>query len=150
MLGLNGSITPLTAVPQYARPFPYQNKLARRLLNLIRGWLSVRFRDPARVRRAADHPGSLEFPQLQPAKRVAVEAYARLKKNILIQINSSDHNPAVVPGPSPSDSWEPDTPWLRLRFPDTFFTVIAPGDVLSADVLANAPPQWGSYTISET
>jgi histidine ammonia-lyase len=36
-----------------------------------------------------------------------------------------------------------------LRFPDTFFTVVAPGDVLSPEVLANAPPQGASYTISD-
>ena len=36
-----------------------------------------------------------------------------------------------------------------LRFPDTFFTVVAPADVLSADELALAPPQGASYTISD-
>ena len=114
---------------------------------------------------------------------------------MLIQINSSDHNPAVVPGAKPSDSWELNTPWLKqyyvnsggkkgfilsnsnfvampwandmeafvialaqtiagsvqrdMRFPDTFFTVVAPSDVLSADVLAKAAPQAQSYTISD-
>ena len=37
MLGLNSSVTPLAAVPQEARPFPYQNWQAKRLLDLIRG-----------------------------------------------------------------------------------------------------------------
>jgi histidine ammonia-lyase len=114
---------------------------------------------------------------------------------MLIQINSSDHNPAVVPGSKPSDSWELNTPWLKqyyvnsggkrgyimsnsnfvalpwandmesftialaqsiagsvqrdMRFPDTFFTVVAPSDVLSADVLSKAAPQAASYTISD-
>ena len=36
-----------------------------------------------------------------------------------------------------------------MRFPDTFFTVVAPSDVLSADVLSKAAPQAQSYTISD-
>jgi histidine ammonia-lyase len=197
MLGLNSSITPLTAVPQNARPFPYQNKLARRLLNLVRGSYLFDYEAPPGFdgRRIIQDP--LSFRDYSQRNGSLWEAYARLKKNILIQINSSDHNPAVVPGSSPSDSWELDTPWLRryfveegdagvsgfilsnanfvalpwgndlemftinlanalaahvqrvLRFPDTFFTVVAPGDVLSEDVLANAPPQGASYTISD-
>jgi histidine ammonia-lyase len=197
MLGLNSSITPLTAVPQNARPFPYQNQLARRLLNLVRGSYLFEFETPPGFdgRRIIQDP--LSFRDYSQRNGSLWEGYARLKKNILIQINSSDHNPAVVPGSSPSDSWELDTPWLRryfveegaagvsgfilsnanfvalpwgndlemftinlanalaahvqrvLRFPDTFFTVVAPGDVLSADVLANAPPQGASYTISD-
>ncbi len=114
---------------------------------------------------------------------------------MLIQINSSDHNPAVVPGAKPSDSWELNTPWLKqyyvnsggkkgfimsnsnfvalpwandleaftialaqsiagsvqrdMRFPDTFFTVVSPSDVLASDVLSKAAPQAASYTISD-
>ena len=197
MLGLNSSITPLTAVPQRARPFPYQNRLARRLLNLIQGSYLFEFEAPPGFdgRRIIQDP--LSFRDYSQRGGALWEAYARLKRNILIQINSSDHNPAVVPGSKPSDSWELDTPWLRryyveegeagvsgfilsnanfvaqpwgndleaftialanslaghvqrvLRFPDTFFTVVAPADVLSADVLANAPPQGASYTISD-
>jgi histidine ammonia-lyase len=197
MLGLNSSITPPTAVPQNARPFPYQNKLARRLLNLVRGSYLFDYEAPPGFdgRRIIQDP--LSFRDYSQRNGSLWEAYARLKKNILIQINSSDHNPAVVPGSSPSDSWELDTPWLRryfveegeagvsgfilsnanfvalpwgndlemftinlanalaahvqrvLRFPDTFFTVVSPGDVLSEDVLANTPPQGASYTISD-
>ena len=36
-----------------------------------------------------------------------------------------------------------------MRFPDTFFTVVSPSEVLSADVLAKAAPQAQSYTISD-
>jgi histidine ammonia-lyase len=116
MLGLNGSITPLTAVPQNARPFPYQNKLARRLLSLVRGsYLFDDERPPAfDGRRIIQDP--LSFRDYSQRNGSLWEAYARLKKNILIQINSSDHNPAVVPGSKPSDSWELDTPWLRRYF----------------------------------
>jgi histidine ammonia-lyase len=197
MLGLNSSVTPITQVPQKARPFPYQNKLARRLLDLIRGSYLFEFEIPPGFdgRRIIQDP--LSFRDYSQRNGALWEAYARLKNNILIQINSSDHNPAVVPGSKPSDSWELDTPWLRryfveegeagvsgfilsnanfvaqpwgndlqaytmalgdalaahvqrvLRFPDTFFTVVAPADVLSADELALAPPQGASYTISD-
>jgi histidine ammonia-lyase len=36
-----------------------------------------------------------------------------------------------------------------LRFPDTFFTVVAASDVLSADVRENAPSQGSGYTIAD-
>ena len=198
MLGLNSSVTPITQVPQRARPFPYQNKLARRLLELIRGSYLFEFETPPGFNRRRIIQDPLSFRDYSQRNGALWEAYARLKKNILIQINSSDHNPAVVPGSKPSDSWELDTPWLRryfveegeagvsgfdpverqlrcpafgatisrrtrialanaiaahvqrvLRFPDTFFTVVAPADVLSADELALAPPQGASYTISD-
>lgn len=191
MNGLNSSVTPLALVPQRARPFPYQNWLARRLLNLIRG--SYLFEVESDGKRIIQDP--LSFRDYNQRNGATWLAYARLKGNIRIQINSSDHNPAVVPDAKPSDSWELDTPWLRqyyvqsekvsgyimsnsnfvampwandieafvialansiagsvqrdLRFPDTFFTVIAPSDVFSADVLSRAAPQASSYTISD-
>jgi histidine ammonia-lyase len=37
MLGLNSSITPLARPPQRIHPFPFDNWLSKRLLNLIRG-----------------------------------------------------------------------------------------------------------------
>ncbi len=194
MLGLNSSITPLTAVPQKARPFPFQNMQARRLLNLIRGsYLFDYEEDGGRI---IQDP--LSFRDYSQRSGALWEAYDRLKRTVLIQINSSDHNPAVVPGAAPSDSWELDTPWLRryyvepgpysdkggyilsnanfvaqpmandlqafsmalaesmassvqrvMRFPDTFFTVIAPADVLSAEVRAKAPSRGSSWSISD-
>ena len=132
MLGLNSSITPLAAVPQNARPFPYQNRLARRLLNLIRGSYLFEYETPPGFdgRRIIQDP--LSFRDYSQRNGAAWEAYARLKKNILIQINSSDHNPAVVPGTKPSDSWELDTPWLR-RY------LVAPGEKTEGGyILSNA------------
>jgi len=191
MLGLNSSVTPLAAVPQEARPFPFQNWQAKRLLKLIRG--SYLFDLEPDGKRIIQDP--LSFRDYNQRNGAAWQEWAQLKKNMLIQINSSDHNPAVVPGAKPSDSWELNTPWLKqyyvnsggqkgfilsnsnfvampwandmeaftialaqtiagsvqrdLRFPDTFFTVVAPADVLSADVLAKAAPQAQSYTISD-
>jgi histidine ammonia-lyase len=167
------------------------------LLKLIRGSYLFDYEAPPGFdgRRIIQDP--LSFRDYSQRNGALWQAYARLKKNIRIQINSSDHNPAVVPGSKPSDSWELDTPWLRryfvqegeagvsgfilsnanfvaqpwgndleaytialanalaahvqrvLRFPDTFFTVVAPADVFSADVLSNAPPTGASYTISD-
>jgi histidine ammonia-lyase len=191
MLGLNSSVTPLAAVPQNARPFPYQNWQAKRLLDLIKG--SYLFDLEPDGKRIIQDP--LSFRDYNQRNGAAWQEWAQLKRNMLIQINSSDHNPAVVPGAKPSDSWELNTPWLRqyyvnsggkkgfilsnsnfvampwandmeaftialaqsiagsvqrdLRFPDTFFTVIAPSDVFSADILAKAAPQAQSYTISD-
>jgi histidine ammonia-lyase len=191
MLGLNSSITPLTAVPQNARPFPYQRWQAKRLLALIRG--SYLFDLEPDGKRIIQDP--LSFRDYNQRNGAVWQYYAQLKRDMLIQINSSDHNPAVVPGVEPSDSWELNTPWVKqyyvnangvkgyvlsnsnfvampwsndveafvialaqsiagsvqrdLRFPDTFFTVVAPADVLSADVLALAPPTASSYSISD-
>ncbi len=194
MLGLNSSITPLTAVPQNARPFPYQNMQARRLLNLIRG--SYLFDYEVDGGRIIQDP--LSFRDYSQRNGALWEAYDRLKRNVLIQINSSDHNPAVVPGAKPSDSWELDTPWLKryyiepgpyseqggyivsnanfvaqpmandlqafsmavaeslagsvqrvMRFPDTFFSVIRPADVLSAEVRAKAPSGGNGWATSD-
>ena len=191
MLGLNSSVTPLAAVPQEARPFPWQNWQAKRLLGLIRG--SYLFDLEPDGKRIIQDP--LSFRDYNQRNGAAWQEWAQLKRNMLIQINSSDHNPAVVPGAKPSDSWELNTPWLKqyyvnhggkrgyilsnsnfvampwandmeaftialaqtiagsvqrdLRFPDTFFTVVAPSDVFSADVLAKAAPQAQSYTISD-
>ena len=191
MLGLNSSVTPLTAVPQDARPFPYQNWQAKRLLDLIRG--SYLFDLEPDGKRIIQDP--LSFRDYNQRNGAAWQEWAQLKKNMLIQINSSDHNPAVVPGAKPSDSWELNTPWLKqyyvnsggkkgfilsnsnfvampwandmeaftialaqtiagsvqrdMRFPDTFFTVVAPKDVFDPGVLAKAAPQAQSYTISD-
>ena len=191
MLGLNSSVTPLTAVPQEARPFPFQNWQAKRLLNLIRG--SYLFDLEPDGKRIIQDP--LSFRDYNQRNGAAWQAWTQLKRDMLIQLNSSDHNPAVVPGAKPSDSWELNTPWMKqyyvnsggkkgfimsnsnfvampwandmeafvialaqtiagsvqrdMRFPDTFFTVVAPSDVLSADVLSKAAPQAQSYTISD-
>ncbi len=191
MLGLNSSVTPLALVPQEARPFPYQNWQAKRLLKLIRG--SYLFQLEPEGKRIIQDP--LSFRDYNQRNGAAWQEWAQLKRNMLIQINSSDHNPAVVPGAKPSDSWELDTPWLKqyyvnsggkkgfimsnsnfvalpwandleaftialaqsiagsvqrdMRFPDTFFTVVSPADVLTDDVAAKAAPQAASYTISD-
>ncbi len=185
---------------QAARPFPYQNWQARRLLNLIRGSYLFDLEAPqapggTNQRRIIQDP--LSFRGYSQRNGAAWEAYDRLRRTVTIQNNSSDHNPVVAPGTKPSDSWELDTPWIRqyfveageagvsgfilsnsnfvalplgndleaftialaqsvagsvqrvLRFPDTFFTVIEPGNVLMAAIRANAPAQGAAYTVAD-
>src|ERR1035437_7142436 len=43
------------------------------------------------------------------------EEWAALRESVVLQANSSDHNPAVSVGSNPQDSWELATPQL-MRF----------------------------------
>jgi histidine ammonia-lyase len=206
MLGLNSSITPLTEPPQQIHPFPYDNWLSKRLLKLVRGSYLFDYETPNldAGEEAPEEEGlgriiqdPLSYRDYNHRNGSLWQAYSQLKRDVLIQINSSDHNPAVVPGSRPSDSWELNTPWLRryyvepsdrsrggfilsnsnfvhlpvnndiqafsialaeamagtaqrpLRLTDTFFTVVAAGDVLSPDILDSTPPQGSSYSISD-
>ena len=206
MLGLNSSVTPLAEPPQRLRPFPFHNWLSRRLLNLVRDSYLFDYETP-RSDAGEDAPEErglgriiqdpLSYRDYNHRNGSLWQAYTQLKRDVLIQINSSDHNPAVAPGTRPSDSWELRTPWLMryyvqpsdrsrggfilsnsnfvhlplnndiqsltialaeamagtaqrpLRLTDTFFTVVAAGDVVSPDVLSAAPPQGSSYSISD-
>jgi histidine ammonia-lyase len=206
MLGLNSSVTPLAEPPQEIHPFPFDNWLARRLLNLVRGSYLFDHETPRSDagEEAPEEEGlgriiqdPLSYRDYNHRNGALWQAYNQLKRDVLIQINSSDHNPVVAPGTRPSDSWELRTPWLRryfvqpsdrsrggfilsnsnfvhlpvnndiqsltmalaeamagtsqrpLRLTDTFFTVVAAGDVVSPDILDSAPPQGSSYSISD-
>ena len=206
MLGLNSSITPLAEPPQQIHPFPFDNWLSKRLLRLVRGSYLFEHETPRSDagEEAPEEEGlgriiqdPLSYRDYNHRNGALWQAYSQLKRDVLIQINSSDHNPAVVPGSRPSDSWELQTPWLRryfvqpsnrskggfilsnsnfvhlpvnndiqslamalaeamagtaqrpLRLTDTFFTVVAAGDVVSPDILSNAPPGGSSYSISD-
>lgn len=109
MLGLNSSVTPLARPVQEARPFACQSGLARRLLGFVRGSYLLE-REPGTPRIIQDPLSFRDYSQRQGALWAA---YVRLREHVLLQINASDHNPAVVPGARPGDSWELDTPWLR-------------------------------------
>ena len=137
MLGLNSSVTPLSVIPQEARPFPYQNWLAQRLLGLVRD--SYLFELEGNASRIIQDP--LSFRDYSQRNGAVWEAYDRLHTNILIQINSSDHNPAVVPGASPSDSWELDTPWLRQYYVEP--TDTSPGGFIVSNANFVAQP-WAN------
>lgn len=104
---MNSSITPLSHVVQANRPFPWLNWHAKRLLTMTRG-SDLYEDDPKRI---IQDPESLRASSIRQAS--AWQAWARLAASVRLQLNSSDHNPAVRVGVSPSDSWELDTPQLR-------------------------------------
>ncbi len=111
--GMNSSVTPIASIVQNARPFKWQNFVASRVMNMIGGSylfnldqlsdtnVPIRIiQDPESLRATSQRNGS------------AWQHWDNLRKDILTQINSSDHNPAVLPGTSPSDSPELNTPWF--------------------------------------
>lgn len=117
LLGMNSSVTPIASNVQAMRPFPWQNFSAARALDLISGSYLLNMDElsstgvPTRI---IQDPESLRANSQRNGS--AWEAWSRLKDNILIQINSSDHNPAVMPGTSPSDSPELNTEWFLQYF----------------------------------
>jgi histidine ammonia-lyase len=191
--GMNSSVTPIATIVQQFRPFPFQNQSAARTLRAIGGSYLFNL-DPNRI---IQDPESLRASSQRNGS--AWEAVQRLKKNTLIQINSSDHNPAVAPGVSPSSAPELATPWFMQyhvaggpnnqgqegyilsnanwdpisvtndienltiananlaaaiaqriqRFSNTFFTVVAPADVVPAAELAQAAPTPSDYNLAD-
>jgi histidine ammonia-lyase len=120
MLGLNSSVNPLTAVPQNARAYPFVNWQARRLLNILRGSylfeLELDPNDPEDTHGQRLLQDPLSYRDYSQRNGAAWEAYSRLKKNVLVEINSATSNPVVKVGVHPSDSWELNTPWIRRYY----------------------------------
>ncbi len=108
--GMNSSVTPLSAVVQLNRPFPWLNWHAKRMLSMTRG-SDLYEDDPKRI---IQDPESLRASSIRQAS--AWQAFSHLKETVLLQINSSDHNPAIRVGLSPEDSWELATPQLKKFF----------------------------------
>lgn len=111
--GMNSSVTPIAAPVQASRPFRWLNADAARTMDAISGsylfnldqlsGTGVPFRiiqDPESLRALSQRNGS------------AWEAWRQLEQDLAVQLNSSDHNPAVTPGWSPSSSPELNTPWF--------------------------------------
>jgi histidine ammonia-lyase len=107
--GMNSSITPLTKPVQDARPFKVLNDDAGRVLDMIKG--SYLFNDDNT--RIIQDPESLRASSIRQGS--AWKAWAALRDTVVTQMNSSDNNPAVRVGLSPTDSWELSTPQL-MRF----------------------------------
>jgi histidine ammonia-lyase len=106
-------VTPIAAPVQASRPFRWLNADAARTMDAISGSYlfnldqlsstGVPFRiiqDPESLRALSQRNGS------------AWEAWSQLNQDLAVQLNSSDHNPAVTPGWSPSSSPELNTPWF--------------------------------------
>jgi histidine ammonia-lyase len=104
--GMNSSISPLSQPVQANRPFPWLNWDAARVLDMLKGSYLFDLDD----QRIIQDPESLRASSIRQG--AAWQAWAALKDDVFIQMNSSDHNPAVRVGASPSDSWELKTPQL--------------------------------------
>ncbi|HWG70893.1 MAG TPA: aromatic amino acid ammonia-lyase [Steroidobacteraceae bacterium] len=103
---MNSSVSPLSQPVQANRPFKWLNWDAARVLDMLKG--SYLFeRDDKRI---IQDPESLRASSIRQGS--AWHAWAQLRDVALIQMNSSDHNPAVRVGASPQDSWELSTPQL--------------------------------------
>jgi histidine ammonia-lyase len=103
--GMNSSVTPLSRVVQCDRPGKWLNWDAGRVLDMLKG--SYLFDGDTRI---IQDPESLRASSIRAAS--AWEEWAALRDAVLFQANTSDHNPAIHVGMSPSDSWELATPQL--------------------------------------
>jgi histidine ammonia-lyase len=104
---MNSSITPLSSPVQKNRPFKWLNWDAGRVLDMLRGSYLFDIDD----KRIIQDPESLRASSIRQGS--AWQAWAQLRDDVVTQINSSDHNPAVRVGASPEDSWELSTPQLK-------------------------------------
>jgi histidine ammonia-lyase len=117
LIGMNSSVTPIAKPVQAARPFKWLNAAAARALDMIRG--SYLFEidelsDQGVPLRIIQDPESLRASSQRAG--AARQAWNELKKDLLIQMNTSDHNPVVAVGWSPEDSPELSTPWFMQYY----------------------------------
>jgi histidine ammonia-lyase len=104
LLGMNSSVTPIAAPVQAMRPYEWLTWDAARVMDMIKG--SYLFDDdPARI---IQDPESLRASSQRQGS--AWQAWAELRDSVLLSINSSDHNPAVLPGLTPESAPELATP----------------------------------------
>jgi histidine ammonia-lyase len=104
--GMNSSVSPLSQPVQANRPFKWLNWDAARVLDMLKGSYLFELDD----KRIIQDPESLRTSSIRQGS--AWQAWAQLRDVVVIQMNSSDHNPAIRVGASPSDSWELGTPQL--------------------------------------
>jgi histidine ammonia-lyase len=107
---MNSSVTPLNYLVQSDRPFKWLNWDAQRIKEMIKG--SYLFDDDKG--RIIQDPESMRASSIRQASAWAM--WAMLRDDVVTQLNSSDHNPAIRVGISPKDSWELDTPEMRKYF----------------------------------
>ena len=96
--GMNSSVTPLNYVVQTDRPFKWLNWDANRVKEMIKG--SYLFGDDKG--RIIQDPETLRASSIRQA--AAWQAWAQLRDDVVLQLNSSDHNPAIRVDVSPTDS----------------------------------------------
>ncbi|HTI66870.1 MAG TPA: aromatic amino acid lyase [Caulobacteraceae bacterium] len=113
--GMNSSVTPLFSPVQANRPYRWINWNANRVLNMMRG--SYLFEDEGndpKIKRIIQDPESLRAGYVRSG--AAWQQWSTLKDDVTLQMNWSEHNPAVKPDTSPSDSWELATPWALKNY----------------------------------
>ncbi len=103
-LGMNSSVTPMASLVQQKRPFKWVAWDAARLMDILKG--SYLFEDDPK--RILQDPESMRASYIRQGS--AWQAWAALRDNVLVQINSGEQNPVVLLDASPSDSWELSTP----------------------------------------
>ncbi|MER8826153.1 aromatic amino acid ammonia-lyase [Mesorhizobium sp. M0938] len=104
LTGMNSSVTPISVPVQSMRPYEWLTWDAARIMDMIKG--SYLFdEDPARI---IQDPESMRASSQRQGS--AWQSWAELRDSVLLSINSSDHNPAVLPGLTPESSWELSTP----------------------------------------
>ncbi|PRH87526.1 aromatic amino acid lyase [Labrys okinawensis] len=104
LLGMNSSVTPISAPVQSMRPYDWLTWNAARIMEMIKG--SYLFDDDAA--RIIQDPESMRASSQRQGS--AWQAWAELRDSVSLSINSSDHNPATMPGLTPESSWELSTP----------------------------------------
>jgi histidine ammonia-lyase len=104
--GMNSSLSPLSHTVQASRPFKWLNWDAARVLEMLKGSYLFELDE----KRIIQDPESLRASSIRQGS--AWQAWSQLRDVAVIQMNSSDHNPAVRVGDSPADSWELATPQL--------------------------------------
>lgn len=104
LVAMNSSVTPLSHLVQTDRPFKWLNWNAVRIRDMIRG--SYLFGDDKG--RIIQDPESLRASSIRSGS--AWQMWATLRDDVVTQLNSSDHNPAIRAGLKPSDSWDLNTP----------------------------------------
>ena len=103
-LGMNSSVTPMASLVQEKRPFKWVAWDAARLMEILKG--SYLFEnDPKRI---LQDPESMRASYIRQGS--AWQAWAALRDNVLVQINSGEQNPVVLLDAGPGDSWELSTP----------------------------------------
>jgi histidine ammonia-lyase len=117
LLGMNSSVTPISAPVQQARPFKWLNFAAGNALDIIAG--SYLFEldelsDTGVPLRIIQDPESLRASSQRSGS--ARQTWSQLRNDLELQINSSDHNPVVAVGWAPEDSPELSTPWFMQYY----------------------------------
>jgi histidine ammonia-lyase len=107
---MNSSVTPLFTPVQTNRPYPWINYDAARVLDMLHGSYLLQD-DPVRI---IQDPESLRASYVRQGS--AWEEWAHLRDDVTLQMNWSDHNPAIKVGASPQDSWELSTPWAMRYY----------------------------------